>query len=246
MGDGSAEFPYDLVSESSSSSEQTSSSDSGTSSSSEASPKLQAGAGADDVVIDIDDDRATTTSTSVGSVADHVADHVADQIEADAAADSNLWDWAPACALGPAQVDLETGGAGAGGLQLGVEASLGALRAALDEHEEATRQRLEALERSLFREMDFVRTMLRRIRFGQTAATEGGDVQRRSADARFFELVRRKFLGSWEDSFMDVLSLQPYQMVFLANLLDLPAIRATGDRPTSAGLFPPDEEEGAQ
>ena len=73
-------------------------------------------------------------------------------------------------------------------------------------------------------DIEALRLMVRRLRFANDIRARNAP-GRTTSDTAFFDGMRRKFMQKWELDPDFFLKCEPYQLLFLANLLDLPAIR---------------------
>lgn len=88
----------------------------------------------------------------------------------------------------------------------------------------ALKAQIDALEEDMVPEFDALRQMIRRLRFANRMTPRDAP-GRTPSDTSFFDSMRRRFSQSWEDEREFLLRCEPYHLVFLANLLDFPAVR---------------------
>lgn len=89
------------------------------------------------------------------------------------------------------------------------------------------KEQIDALEADMVPEFDALRQMIRRLRFAtHMHNTPSGYT---TGDVAFFSSMRRRFSQDWEEEREFLLRCEPYHLVFLANLLDFPAMRDRGD-----------------
>lgn len=132
----------------------------------------------------------------------------------------------PAPALGPVLGNRED----AGGAETGAGRGEGGptLAEAIRELRELKEQ-IDALEADMVPEFDALRQMIRRLRFATRMHARDSPSGYTTGDVAFFSSMRRRFVQSWEDEREFLLRCEPYHLVFLANLLDFPAMRDRGD-----------------